>query len=190
MTKKLILDLCGGSGAWSKPYRDDLDYEVVLITLPDNDVRTYVPPSNVYGVLAAPPCDEFSQAKRFHGKGNYIHNFIKGMETVNACMRIVLQCQPVFWALENPVRYLNRFLGEPNYIFDAWEFGDSYQKVTGLWGNFNPPIKTVTQKPEGIKKFSLLLNDEIHPEYLPMNRKERRAITPIGFAEAFKSANP
>lgn len=186
---KLILDLCGGSGAWSKPYRSDPDYEVILITLPDNDVRTYVPPKNVYGILAAPPCDEFSRAKFMHGKGNYTHDFVKGMETVNACARIVLQAQPHFWALENPVMMLNKFLGEPDYIFDAWEFGDSYQKRTGIWGDFNHPIKTVDLKPEGIKKFSMLHSHEIHPEYPHMNRKERRAITPLGFAQAFKAAN-
>ena len=51
---KIILDLCGGTGSWSKPYRD-AGYDVRVITLPDNDVRTYEPPENVYGILAAPP---------------------------------------------------------------------------------------------------------------------------------------
>lgn len=31
--KKLILDLCGGTGAWSKPYKD-AGYDVKVITLP------------------------------------------------------------------------------------------------------------------------------------------------------------
>lgn len=35
-------------------------YDVRIITLPDYDVRTYIPPDNVYGILAAPPCTEFS----------------------------------------------------------------------------------------------------------------------------------
>lgn len=30
---KIILDLCGGTGSWSKPYRD-AGYDVRLITLP------------------------------------------------------------------------------------------------------------------------------------------------------------
>ena len=30
---KIILDLCGGTGAWSKPYKD-AGYDVKLITLP------------------------------------------------------------------------------------------------------------------------------------------------------------
>ncbi len=59
---KIILDLCGGTGSWSKPYLD-AGYDVRLITLPDYDVRTYKPPKNVYGILAAPPCTMFSLAR-------------------------------------------------------------------------------------------------------------------------------
>lgn len=50
---KIILDLCGGSGSWSRPYKE-AGYDVRLITLPEYDVLTYEPPENVYGILAAP----------------------------------------------------------------------------------------------------------------------------------------
>ncbi|MDR1702343.1 MAG: hypothetical protein LBR56_06165 [Sporomusaceae bacterium] len=83
--ERLILDLCGGTGSWSKPYQA-AGYDVRLITLPDNDVRLYTPPDGVYGILAAPPCTEFSRAKHFHGKGKYHHDFLKGLEVVAACM--------------------------------------------------------------------------------------------------------
>lgn len=43
---KIILDLCGGTGSWSKPYRD-AGYDVRVITLPEHDVCTYVPPERV-----------------------------------------------------------------------------------------------------------------------------------------------
>ena len=61
---KIILDLCGGTGAWSKPYVDD-GYDVRLITLPEHDVRTWdgYLDLDVYGVLAAPPCTVFSYAR-------------------------------------------------------------------------------------------------------------------------------
>ena len=62
MKKKIILDLCGGTGSWSLPYKEN-GYDVRVITLPENDVRKYHPPKNVYGILAAPPCDQFSLAK-------------------------------------------------------------------------------------------------------------------------------
>ena len=186
---KIILDLCGGTGSWSAPYRQE-GYDVRLITLPD-DVRLYVPPENVYGILAAPPCTEFSYAKHFHGKGKYHHNFLQGLEIVSACMRIILTCKPKFWCLENPMNgYLKKWLGEPAVTFDPWEYGDSYQKTTALWGEFNHPVKTATEKPEGIVKFSMLKSKDIYPEYYGIySRQERRAITPPGFARAFFEAN-
>jgi hypothetical protein len=186
---KIILDLCGGTGSWSKPYQE-AGYDVRVITLPEHDVRTYIPPNNVYGILAAPPCTEFSPAKHFHGKGKYKHDFTKGLETVSACMRIILTAKPKWWALENPNGYLKRWLGEPKFTFDPWEFGDNYQKGTALWGEFNPPQRTVFEKPKGIKKFSMLRSCEIYPEfYGKLTRQERRAITPSGFARAFYEAN-
>lgn len=189
-TPKIILDLCGGTGSWSKPYRD-AGYDVRLVTLPDDDVRLYTPPENVYGILAAPPCTEFSRAKHFHGKGNYTHDFVRGLEIVSACMRIILTAQPKFWALENPLGYLVNWLKEPQYTFDAWQFGHHYQKRTGLWGNFQQPTPTTKEKPTGIIKFSLLKSKDISPEYYgKLNRTVRRAITPQGFAKAFMEANP
>lgn len=40
---KIILDLCGGTGAWSKPYKL-AGYDVRVITAPEYDVKTYTPP--------------------------------------------------------------------------------------------------------------------------------------------------
>ena len=59
--KKIILDLFGGTGSWSKPYAA-AGYDVRIITLPHlplfenkpGDVRDYDPPTNVYGILADP----------------------------------------------------------------------------------------------------------------------------------------
>lgn len=51
---KIILDLCGGSGSWSRPFKE-AGYDVRLVTLPEHDVLTYEPPENVWGILAAPP---------------------------------------------------------------------------------------------------------------------------------------
>ena len=101
---KIILDLCGGTGSWSRPYKE-AGYDVRLITLPEYDVRTYQPPENVYGILAAPPCTEFSIAK-----GSRPRDFAGGMEIVEACLRIIWRCRMTgslkFWAMENPVGFL------------------------------------------------------------------------------------
>lgn len=55
---KIILDLCGGTGSWSRYYKES-GYDVRLITLPEYDVLTYDPPGNVYGILAAPHAPSF-----------------------------------------------------------------------------------------------------------------------------------
>ncbi len=107
-TEKIILDLCGGSGSWSLPYKRD-GYDVRVITLPDLDVLDYVPPVKVHGVLAAPPCTVFSNA------GAWIYRtdeeMIDALEVVLHCFRIIRQSQPEWWAMENPVGKLRRYLG-------------------------------------------------------------------------------
>lgn len=148
---KIILDLAGGTGAWSKPYKD-AGYTVINVTLPEYDVRNYQPPENVYGVLAAPPCTMFSDART---RAKSPRNMKSGFEIVKSCLRIIETCQyrivsdqqkysPLkFWCLENPwYGRLKWFLGNPVYVFDPWEFGDAYKKKTALWGYFNLPVKT------------------------------------------------
>ena len=208
---KIILDLCGGTGSWSKPYLE-AGYDVRNITLPDYDVRTYKPPENVYGILAAPPCTQFSFAKTT-GRPR---NLKEGMEIVIACLKIIWECQykiksPYakettlkFWALENPNGLLKRFLGKPVFKFCPYDFGDEYQKHTFLWGYFNLPEKKPIKLSKQLKelhktnsqplarymKFDRLKTKEIHPEfYGKLTRQERRAITPQGFAKAFFDSN-
>lgn len=59
---KTILDLCGGTGSWSRPWALK-GYDVRVITLPGYDVRTYEPPDDVWGVLAAPMDKEAEYAR-------------------------------------------------------------------------------------------------------------------------------
>ncbi len=133
---KIILDLCGGTGAWSRPYKE-AGYDVRLITLPEYDVRNYEPPKAVYGILAAPPCTEFSLAKNGSRRKR---NFAEGLEIVNACLEIIwkirLQCNLHFWALENPRGYLRQFFGKAPFCFEQWQFGDIGIKPTEIWGGF------------------------------------------------------
>jgi len=175
---KVILDLCGGTGAWSRPHVK-AGYDVRNITLPDYDVRTYEPPDNVYGILAAPPCNEFSLAK-----GNQPRDFKKGMEIVKACLQIIWQSHPlVFWCLENPRGFLRQFLGKPPLTIRYWEFGDGLDKPTDLWGYFNFPKKKYSQPAGLLKKVRSL------PGGTDEERQLARAITSPGFAQAFFEAN-
>ena len=179
---KIILDLCGGTGAWSKPYLE-AGYDVRLITLPGNDVRTYEPPLNVYGILAAPPCTDFagSGARWWLQKdGNVALIEIADLDIVIACLTIISDSNPVFWALENPVGRLVRYLGKPRIYFNPCDYGDPYTKKTCLWGKFNIPKKTPVAAIEGSK---------IHLVPPSEERQKLRSITPSGFAKAFYLAN-
>lgn len=196
---KIILDLCGGTGSWSRPYKE-AGYDVRLVTLPEYDVCTYQPPEGVYGILAAPPCTEFSLAKNGSPK---TRDMKKGMETVSACIHIIWKCQLdgqlKFWALENPVGMLRKFLGRPKFTFRQWEFGDPGVKPTDIWGYFEHPKKTCAVMPQGITKRyksgkvnTMAWAPPKPPEWLDasgLTRADLRAITPSGFAKAFFEAN-
>jgi hypothetical protein len=194
---KIILDLCGGTGSWSKPYRE-AGYDVRLITLPEYDVLTYSPPENVYGILAAPPCTEFSLAKNTRPR-----YFADALKVINACLHIIWQCRIQnklqFWALENPVGFLRQFIGKPHYTFEQWQFGEAKIKRTDIWGYFNEPVPTVKEYPPELILMSpkgrcnardwSKINCPPEYKHLKLSRAALRAITPPGFAAAFFKAN-
>jgi len=185
-SKKIILSLCGGTGAWERPYKD-AGYEVINVTLPEYDVRTYIPPINVYGILAAPPCTEFSRAKQ----KNYNH--YTGMELIEICLKIIWRCENQkhlkFWALENPYGRLRYFLGNPPFEFQPYEFGDGWSKRTCIWGRFTKPIRH-KKSPIPIKKFNFHIRKSGYPSWDDCRRSPiTRAITPPGFARAFFKSN-
>jgi len=178
--QKVILDLCGGTGAWSKPYRE-ASYDVRLVTLPEHDVRLYRLPSKVYGILAAPPCTHLAGSGARWWKEKGIEALLEGLSIVDACLRIATITKPKWWCLENPVGRLVHYLGKPKIYFQPWEYGDPWTKKTCLWGNFNIPEKCPVEPKMGSR---------IHLMPPSENRAELRSVTPSGFAQAFFEANP
>lgn len=177
---KIILDLCGASGAWSRDYKK-AGYDVRIIDLP-NDIRLMEKINDlVYGILTAPPCTHFavSGARWWEGKGKV--PLLEGLSISDACLRAVVIYSPVFWCLENPIGRLANYLGKPTVYFNPCDYGDPYTKKTALWGNFNIPVKNPVEPIEG-SKMHLLPPSE--------NRASLRSITPPGFARAFFEANP
>lgn len=203
MNNKIILDLCGGTGSWSRPYAL-AGYDVRLITLPAYDVLTYEPPENVWGIFAAPPCTEFSVLNCIAEPRKRDED--AGMEIVNACLRIIEAAKPKWWALENPRGYLRKYLGNPRMTFQPWEYGDPWTKATDIWGEFNipapiyerwddvPKLPLYTRPGRGKPNFAYLHKSawESIPQlafHKPNSDAEFRAMTPPGFAEAFFEAN-
>jgi len=182
---KIILDLCGGTGAWSRPYKE-AGYDVLLITLPKYDVRDYIPPDNVYGILAAPPCTHFSvSGAQYWKQKDADGRTINDLGIVLACLRIIAYCKPVFWCLENPVGRLKRWLGPPVMYFNPCDYGDPYTKKTCLWGRFNIPKRKPVEPVKVCRQGSWIQKLGGKSE----KTKELRSITPPGFARAFFEAN-
>lgn len=194
-SKKIILDLCGGTGSWSKPYKD-AGYDVILVTLPESDVRFFNPPQNVYGILIAPPCTEFSRAK-----GGIARNYDVALDLVAACLKIVWHFRKSsrlnFWCLENPCGQLRQFLGRPAFSYQPWWFGDLWTKQTDLWGYFKDPKRLILARPKNLPKvrhgqkgwFITKPPKMVDQNNNKLNRTERRSVTPPGFAYAFFKAN-
>ncbi len=137
------------------------------------DIRDVGP---VHGILAGPPCTKFSTAGSRVPRTD--EEMIEALSVVDACIRLVWVLKPKWWALENPVSKLPKWLGNPVYKFQPFEYGDPYRKETWLWGVFNPPTAFMNPvAPHGtITDFHRSANI--------------RAITPRGFANAFFKANP
>jgi hypothetical protein len=163
--EKVILDLCGGTGAWSRPYAE-AGYTVHNITLPRYDLMgtsiqslppefiNFHPPfsspgyskilsieiKDIYGILAAPDCAHFSIARQ---RAKTPRDIPKAFELVKKCREIIEACALYgnlkFWCLENPKGYLYKILGKPAFSFERWHYEDPGNKLTYLWGNFNFP---------------------------------------------------
>lgn len=146
------------------------------------DVRTWEPPKEpVHGVLAAPPCTHLagSGARWWQEKGESA--LLEALSIVDACVRIIYAVKPTWWALENPVGRLTRFLGKPRLIFDPWEYGHPTKKRTCLWGDFAVPDRTPVEPTLGQVVWRMPPGPD---------RWRLRSITPAPVAEAFRRANP
>jgi len=179
---RVILDLCGGTGSWSAPYRE-AGYDVRIIDIKGGqDVRLFeVPTCPIHGVLAAPDCTHFavSGARWWAEKGEQA--LLDALSLADACVRIVNTCKPAWWCLENPVGRLRRYHGAPVATFDPCDYGDPYTKKTCLWGRFTMPEKHRVEPTEGSKMHRLPPSED---------RKALRSVTPSGFARAFFEVNP
>lgn len=203
--KKIILHLCADIGSDSRYFQLDDDFEVIKVGK-DIGVENYNPPKNIYGIIANPVCTEFSTVAGF----NKVGNLEDGMFLVNHCLRIIKECNPKFWILENPAKgRLKEILGKPKAIYQPWQFGSSWSKQTALWGNFIMPDKIYSKWEDVPNKLDLWKRkDRDKPclAYLHKNDKFKmteykwawdkingdmslRSMCSDGFAKAFYEAN-
>ena len=198
-----ILHLCADTGSDSKPWKD-AGYEVILVGS-DIGVENYHPPKDVYGIIANPPCTEFSTA-RSNGKAR---NPDDGMFLVEHCLRIIEEANPTFWVIENPAKgVLKHYLGKPQYQYEPWWYGSPWTKKTALWGKFNIPERIYNNwedvpKLDGLytrpgrPKPSLAFMHKSHYKFIPefqdlpeaQSDMEFRSLCSQKFAKAFFKVN-
>ena len=209
---KTVLSLCDHSGSWSRPYRD-AGYGVIQVD-PQNKhgegpglflwrgtvadvLRSVKSLPSIHGVLAAPPCTDFSKAGAQYWKGKDSDGRTAvSIQIVRDVLRIIEVLAPKWWALENPpgrIRKCVPELGAPSFSFEPWQLGDPWTKYTHIWGDFTPPLPLFLGADRSVRSLGP------HPGWkkgagrTPELRAVRQAAvseTPPGFANAFFEVNP
>ena len=203
--QKVILDLCGGSGAWSEPYANAGYKRLIIdpVKILRSDVRLYPSLKSttprfsseyadirkqigiIHGILAAPVCTVFAGSGARWKRSD--DDMIEALALVDACIRLAYVLKPVWWAMENPVGKLVKWIGDPVMSFQPSDYGDPYTKRTLLWGSFNNVGLEAAKNPIAATEGSKLWRG-----YGGRSEKTKsaRSITPTGFAQAFFKANP
>jgi hypothetical protein len=132
--QRLMLDLCCGLGGASAAMRaagwevvtldNDPRFEATITT----DIRSWSWPGRTPDLVwASPPCTEFSRESMPWSRTGKTPD----MSIVLACVRIIKECRPRLWVIENvrgAAKYFKPVLGK-------------YRQTCGpffLWGNFLP----------------------------------------------------
>lgn len=206
---KTILHLCADIGSDSYPYQLDPDYEVIKIGK-EIGVENYSPDRLIHGIIANPPCTEFSTAR----SGGIARENDIGFELLNHCQRIIKEANPKWWVLENPATgTMKNHIGNPIAIYHPWQYGSPWTKKTALWGKFVMPEQLFTKWEDVPKNNKLYLRQgnrytgkpamyQLHksaiehiPEFEPFkpfvdSDNAFRSLCSQGFANAFKEVNP
>ena len=115
---------------------------------------------------------------------------IEALSIVDACIRLTWahRATLAWWALENPIGKLVRYLGKPLMRFNPCDFGDPYTKRTCLWGSFTPPLPLIVGKDLSVAPTE---GSKMHTQYggKSQTTKNARSATPMGFARAFFAVN-
>ncbi len=200
-SKNIILSLFDRTGTWSRPWSEN-GFEVIQVDIENGiDILnwdfTIIPRSNVYGILAAPPCTHFTHASSiFWARYDANGDTAKSLVLIQTTLEIIKYFNPLFWCLENPPGRLRK-IHPPiaKYLlhrFRPSDYGDPLFKLTELYGDFCPFLVQSPIKPThivGETKLRPSIMSYYKKKYPGFNRAALRSITPPGFANAFYHAN-
>ena len=223
-SSKTLLSLFDFSGAWAKPFEDagwivhqwDIKLsefmDINLIEDADTALELF---EDVNGIIAAPPCTDFSasgaHAWKFKDEDGRTH---KSVELVRQVLRLVDLFSPTdpeyddtfFWAIENPVGRMGKLLemGEPWYFqpneFAGWLKPNKAQinelnrirnkslseKITRQEGDFVMKMEAYTKKTGIWGSFGKPEKKPLDPVYITAATGER--FSPVAWFTGGKSA--
>ncbi len=194
--RSIIVSLFDYSGLWSAPYRQAGCRVLQVESKLGFDLFSWnykaIRPELVAGILAAPPCTDFSgSGAQYWTQKDKDGRTAQSVRIIKRTLAIVKHFNPPFWVLENPVGRLNKLVPLLEqygpWYFEPYWYGDPWSKKTGLWGIFNRPKPNRIVRPVKFNKqgsWIQLLGGKSE------QTKELRSITPPGFARAFYNANP
>ena len=178
----LIVSIGDGLGSWSDPFRE-AGYKVEVIDplvngryIQDESGEPYR--GRVDGVLVALPCTVHANSG-VRWKFSHHRSLFKVRQSLQLWIeaaRFIGECEPRWWAFENPVGDLPQYVGPYSYTFNPNEYGDPYTKRTCIWSNLPKPPTSPVEASEG----SMLWRLPPGPD-----RWRERSKTPAGFARAF-----
>lgn len=132
------------------------------------DIREFHTSDNYDFMVFHPPCTEFSIANYRLGA---CKNRTPDLSIVEACFRVVEECRPEYWIIENPRGCLRYFIGKPAATIKYSDYGHPSMKPTDLWGVF--PM------------FNFMMKPDFKPWKISIPRNPKlRAIVPYGLSFA------
>lgn len=211
--RKLILDLCGGTGEWSAPYRD-AGYNVVVVDpyaykegaggnaftgTSDMDVKNktlHTPGyfgTPVHGILASPPCTQFASSGARWWKEKSIkrpHLLREAVCVVHSCKTMIDNHKPKWWAMENPVGRLKDYMGPHRFTFDPCDYAGLADDPHSNQYTKKTCLWGEFEEPEK-HYMEPVLGSLMWKKYGGKSKKTKRmrSATPQGFAKAFFTAN-
>ena len=104
----IVIELCAGSGEWSRPYAESGRYEVIRLDLPQDIRLEHYRESwsgRVRVVLAGPPCTKFAVSGARWMASRPQSELIDALSVVDACYRFVGLYTPPHLGNRKPDRH-------------------------------------------------------------------------------------
>lgn len=183
--KPILYDFCGGSGAWSEPWKKT--HQVNIITLPETDLLD-INPGDLEKpdvILFASPCTVWANSGARWWINRTPDEIFEHAAVLAHGLYLIAHMKPRVWCIENPIGRMTKILGPPVARFNPCDYGDPYTKMTYLWGEFNMPQKNPVEPIRVCSQGSWVQKLGGKSE----KTKYLRSLTPSGFANAFYKVN-